>query len=115
MSLNKALNKVPIWCIYIIGMFPFLIILYLLFNFKLGVDPLKTLEHQLGQWGLKFLILTLLITPIRSFFKINLIKYRRAFGVISFYLYLFAFFIILCILDLGLNTIALGRNDKSYR
>ena len=65
-------------------MFPFLIILYLLFNFKLGVDPLKTLEHQLGQWGLKFLILTLLITPIRSFFKINLIKYRRALGLLSF-------------------------------
>ena len=84
MSLNKTLNKIPIWCIYIIGMFPFLIILYLLFNFKLGVDPLKTLEHQLGQWGLKFLILTLLITPIRSFFKINLIKYRRALGLLSF-------------------------------
>ena len=84
MSLNKTLNKMPIWCLYIIGLCPFFIILYLLFNFKLGVDPLKVLEHELGQWGLKFLILTLFVTPLRSFFNINLLKYRRTLGLLAF-------------------------------
>ena len=31
----------------------------------LGADPIETLEHSTGHWTLRFLALTLLVTPLR--------------------------------------------------
>ena len=51
----------------------------------LGADPTKSLEHFYGDWILRFLIATLLITPVRRLTGWNwLQKYRRRFGLIAF-------------------------------
>ena len=51
----------------------------------LGAEPVKELEHFYGDWILRFLIATLLITPLRRVTGWNwLQKYRRRFGVIAF-------------------------------
>jgi sulfoxide reductase heme-binding subunit YedZ len=50
----------------------------------LGVDPVKEIEHRLGLWALKLLILGLCITPLRRFAGLNLVKFRRAIGVSAF-------------------------------
>ncbi len=46
---------------------------------------MKELEHELGELGLQFLILGLAITPLRRFLGVNLIRFRRAIGVLTFY------------------------------
>jgi sulfoxide reductase heme-binding subunit YedZ len=51
----------------------------------LGAEPVKELEHYLGDWTLRFLVITLAITPIRRTSKWNWVqKYRRRFGLIAF-------------------------------
>jgi sulfoxide reductase heme-binding subunit YedZ len=51
----------------------------------LGAEPVKELEHYLGNWALRFLVVTLAITPLRRTSKWNWVqKYRRRFGLIAF-------------------------------
>ncbi len=53
-------------------------------------DPVEAMTEVSGQWALRFLLLTLSITPFRTLFKLtDLIKFRRMLG-------LFAFFYALC-------------------
>ncbi len=51
----------------------------------LGSNPIKEGEHILGEWTLRMLMFTLLVTPIRQLTGWNwLQKYRRIFGVWAF-------------------------------
>lgn len=51
----------------------------------LGSHPTKELEHFYGDWILRFLVATLLITPIRRVSGWNwLQKYRRRLGLVAF-------------------------------
>jgi sulfoxide reductase heme-binding subunit YedZ len=52
---------------------------------QLGADPLRTLEQTLGLWALRFLIVTLTITPLRDLAGISLLRYRRAVGLLAFF------------------------------
>ncbi|SFU99022.1 sulfoxide reductase heme-binding subunit YedZ [Aliiroseovarius crassostreae] len=83
--LNRATRRVPVWAVYLIGLLPPFVLLYLGLTGGLGVDPVKELEHELGKLGLQFLIAGLTITPLRRFFGLNLIRFRRAIGVLTFY------------------------------
>jgi len=50
-----------------------------------GSNPIKEAEHFLGEWTLRFLVLTLAITPVRQLFKWNwLARHRRTLGLFSF-------------------------------
>lgn len=51
---------------------------------RLGPDPMKVLERDLGLWALKFLLVCLAITPLRRLTGISLLRYRRAIGVLAF-------------------------------
>lgn len=82
---NSALKRVPTWTLYIAGVVPLIWLVFLLFNGGLGVDPVKALEHRVGKIGLQFMIAVLAITPLRRFFGLNLIKFRRALGLLTFF------------------------------
>src|SRR5262245_58271109 len=43
----------------------------------LGVDPVKTLEHETGEDALGVLFATLAVTPVRRIFKINRVQIVR--------------------------------------
>ncbi len=47
-------------------------------------DPLKFTADLLGITAIQFLIATLSVTPLKSYVKINLIKYRRLLGLWTF-------------------------------
>lgn len=84
MPLNSATRRLPVWAVYLLGVLPFVWLVVQLFTGQLGVDPVKAIEHALGLYGLYFLVGGLAITPARKFLGLNLIKYRRAIGVLSF-------------------------------
>lgn len=84
-KINDGLKHLQTWPIYIVGILPAIWLFTQAINNHLGADPLKALEHQLGVWGLQLLILCLIITPLRNLTKINLIKYRRAIGLLAFF------------------------------
>ncbi|MGB0960927.1 MAG: protein-methionine-sulfoxide reductase heme-binding subunit MsrQ [Halocynthiibacter sp.] len=99
--INTWARKIPAWLIYIIGVLPFIGLVAALFAGQLGVDPVKELEHELGEIGLQVLIASLLITPLRNWFKINLIKFRRALSLVGFF-YVAMHFAVWLVLDVQL-------------
>lgn len=76
----------------------------------LGANPVEELLHQLGRWGLKFLLLTLAVTPVRHWTGWNwLIRYRRMLGLFAFF-YILLHFIVYAWLDQGLDITAIGED-----
>ena len=52
----------------------------------LGADPVAEIEHRLGLWALRFLMLTLAITPLRQLIhKPVLVRFRRMLGLYVFF------------------------------
>ena len=96
---NGALRKIPAWPIYwIVGAWIGWLF-YLAATGKGGTpEPINWLERAYGGLGLKLLIAGLLITPLRAWTGISLIKFRRAIGVTAFFLIL-AHFIVWAALD----------------
>jgi sulfoxide reductase heme-binding subunit YedZ len=81
---NTAVRRVPVWLVYLAGLLPAPWFLYLALTGGLGVEPIKALEHELGLLALQLLIAGLAITPLRRFAGVNLIRFRRALGVLAF-------------------------------
>ena len=73
---------------------------------QLGADPQNTLERTLGLWALRFLIFTLAIAPLRRLGGPNLIRYRRAVGLLAFY-YAVLHLTVYMVLDQGLDFAAI--------
>ena len=84
-TINGALRRVPTWPVYVVGALPPLWFLWLGLTGGLGVEPIKELEHRLGLLALQMLIATLAVTPLRRFTGVNLIRFRRALGLLTFY------------------------------
>ena len=82
--INRSARKVPTWAVYIVGLIPVPYLLYLGMTGGLGREPVKALEHELGELALKLLIVGLCISPLRRFAGVNLIKFRRTLGVLAF-------------------------------
>ena len=60
--LNGALRRVPVWLLYILCLLPVPWLLYLAQTGGLGREPIKPLEHELGQIALQLLIAGLCIS-----------------------------------------------------
>ncbi len=97
------------WLIYVLGVMPGLWTFSLGLTDQLGADPVKELEHTLGLWALRFLILTLTITPLRELTRVNWLRYRRALGLLAFYYAAFHFTTYL-VLDQSLDLPAIGAD-----
>jgi sulfoxide reductase heme-binding subunit YedZ len=84
-TINTTVKRIPAWPLYIVLVVPGIWVFYQAVNNQLGADPLKALEFQLGVYALQLLVATLVITPLRNLLGINLIKYRRAIGLMAFF------------------------------
>ena len=52
---------------------------------RLGANPVEALEHGFGDWTLRFLLITLSVTPLRKLLRMpSLIKFRRMLGLFAF-------------------------------
>ena len=72
---------------------------YGLFNDLLGANPAEALQTQTGIWALRFLILTLAVTPVRRLTGWNrVIQYRRMLGLFAFF-YAFLHLLAYAVLD----------------
>lgn len=51
----------------------------------LGADPVAAIEHELGTWALRLLLLTLAVTPLRQLLgRPELLRFRRLLGLWAF-------------------------------
>lgn len=95
---NTLLRRVPIWLIYLVGALPPFWFLYLGLTGGLGPEPINALERELGELALQAVILGLAVTPLRQTIRLNLMKFRRAIGVLTFY-YVAAHLLVWLVLD----------------
>lgn len=106
-ALPRRYHKASVWALYVIGLCPAVWYFYLGATNQLGANPVKEFEHALGIWALRFIIATLMITPLRDLAGINWMRYRRAFGLLAFY-YVLMHFAVYVSLDLGFDFGAVG-------
>jgi sulfoxide reductase heme-binding subunit YedZ len=69
---------------------------------SLGANPVERIQDTLGQWGLRFICITLAVTPLRDWFNQPwLVQLRRMIGLYAFF-YVLMHFLTWLILDQGL-------------
>lgn len=100
-GINHLARKLPTWVVYIVYALPAPYLLYLGLTGGLGREPIKALEHELGEIALQLLIIGLTITPLRRYLGVNLIRFRRAFGLLAFS-YVFLHLLVWLVLDVGI-------------
>lgn len=81
---NRALRRLPVWPLYPLGLLPAAWFFWLGLTGGLGVEPIEALEHELGKLALQLLVAVLAVTPLRRLTGVNLIRFRRALGVLTF-------------------------------
>ena len=84
-ALNQFFRKVPTWLVYAGYGLPAFYLFYLGLTGGLGPEPIKALEHEYGEIAIQLLIIGLCISPLRRILGLNLIKFRRAIGLLAFF------------------------------
>ena len=52
----------------------------------LGANPIEYITHATGDWTLRFLVITLSVTPVRKLLNLpQLIRFRRMLGLFAFF------------------------------
>jgi sulfoxide reductase heme-binding subunit YedZ len=98
---NGFARRVPVWFVYILCLLPVPVLLYMAQTGGLGREPIKALEHELGEIALQLLIIGLCVTPLRRYLGVNLLKFRRAIGVLAF-TYVTLHLLVWLVLDVGI-------------
>ncbi len=84
MPLDTVAKSKP--ALFLLCLMPLGWLIWDIYNNGLGADPVAQLEHRSGDWALRFLLITLTVTPLRRLTKLNkLIRYRRMFGLFAFF------------------------------
>jgi sulfoxide reductase heme-binding subunit YedZ len=83
-QLNSVARRIPSAPLYVLAALPGIWFFYQGLTGGLGAEPIKALEHKLGELALQFLIAGLTITPLRRLLGVNLLKFRRMLGLVAF-------------------------------
>lgn len=78
--------------IFVLCLIPISILVFDIFTGNVSADPVEDITEVTGEWGLRLLLITLAITPLRNLTGINqLVLVRRMLGVFSFFYILLHF------------------------
>ena len=68
---------------------------------SLGANPVEELQDRFGNWGLRFIMISLAVTPLRKITgKVWLLRFRRMLGLFAFF-YILLHFLNWLFLDQG--------------
>jgi len=86
MTRNQKIKWIARPAIFLALLTPLLVLAFDAFTGGLSVNPIEDILHRTGKWGLRILLLTLTITPLRRLFGWNvLMRFRRMVGLFSFF------------------------------
>ena len=72
--------------IFILCLAPLMRLGWKAYQQDLGANPIEVITHATGDWTLRFLLITLAVTPLRKILKQPwLIRFRRMFGLFAFF------------------------------
>ena len=96
--------------LFTVCLLPFAWLFYGAWADRLGPNPAETLIRNTGDWVLRFLCLTLVVTPLRQLSGWHaLARFRRMLGLFSFF-YLVLHFLSYAWLDMGFDVEAIVRD-----
>ena len=95
---------------------PFFMMVWGVIQNSLGADPARALALETGRWSIRFLLVSLSITPIRELFRLSkLAPLRRTFGLYSlFYASLHLLVYVLFLLELRWSEIGSDILERPY-
>jgi sulfoxide reductase heme-binding subunit YedZ len=68
------------------GLVPLALLVWRAYHADLGANPLTEITHETGDWTIRFIVITLAITPVRRLSKRHeLIRFRRMAGLFAFF------------------------------
>ncbi|HET8807158.1 MAG TPA: protein-methionine-sulfoxide reductase heme-binding subunit MsrQ [Methylophaga sp.] len=80
-----SINQLKI-LVFIVCLSPAIWLTFALFTDQLGANPIEAITRESGVWALRFLLLTLCLTPIRWLTGLNqVIRFRRMTGLFVFF------------------------------
>lgn len=86
---------------HLAALLPFLLWSWAVWQGRLGADPIAELTHASGHWGLRFLLASLAMSPLRRLSRWRWpLQFRRMLGLYSFF-YASLHFAVYLVLDLG--------------
>ena len=81
--LGNRWSKIPIFALCLV---PGLLLAWKAFEGDLGANPIEFITHWTGDWTIRFLCITLSITPLRKLLGLpELIRFRRMLGLFAFF------------------------------
>ena len=81
--LSNKWTKPPVFLLCLV---PLGILIWRALTARLGANPVEFIQHTTGDWTLRFLVITLGITPLRKLLKLHdLIRFRRMLGLFAFF------------------------------
>lgn len=80
-----AVNRVW-WAILAAGLLPLVLLGFDMAGDDLGANPIEAIHIRLGDWALRFLCLTLLVTPLQNIFQWRgMADFRQLLGLYSWF------------------------------
>lgn len=72
--------------VFLLSLVPALLLVWRALGDDLGANPVETITHQTGLWGMYFLLITLSVTPLRRLTGVGwLLRLRRMLGLYAFF------------------------------
>ncbi len=72
--------------LFMLCLVPLSSLIWRAFYGDLGANPIETITRGTGDWTLRFLLITLSISPLRQWFGLSgLLRFRRLFGLYVFF------------------------------
>jgi sulfoxide reductase heme-binding subunit YedZ len=102
--------------VFLLCLLPVFSIIWRGFGGDLGANPVETVTHETGDWALRFLLMTLAVTPIRVWSgNATIARFRRMLGLYVFF-YAFCHFLIWYVADHSLNIADMFEDiiDRPY-
>jgi sulfoxide reductase heme-binding subunit YedZ len=86
-SLRKILvTKWAKIAVFLLCLFPLGYLSWRAYQGNLTANPVEFVQHFTGDWTLRFLLITLSVTPLRKLLNLpDLIRFRRMFGLFAFF------------------------------
>jgi len=89
--------------VFLLSLAPFLLLVNDTLQDQLGANPIETLHFSLGDWALRFLCISLALTPIKKLLQQSWpIRFRRMTCLFA-YFYASLHFLVYIVLDLSLS------------
>lgn len=98
--------------VFAASLVPFVLVVGDLFDItgSLGANPVEEIQDRFGNWGLRFMLIALSVTPLRTISHWNwLVQFRRMLGLFAFF-YVLMHFLTWLILDQGLLLSAIAED-----